>query len=116
MTINIQSVHFDADKKLLDFVNEKVTKVNTFYDGIIKNEVILKLDKSSNADNKIAEIKISARGNDFFAKKQCVSFEESVDLVCEALKTQLKKQKQKSIDHATSGILVKSIEENDDFI
>nr|MBA3664970.1 HPF/RaiA family ribosome-associated protein [Bacteroidota bacterium] len=35
MTINIQSVHFNADSKLLDFVNEKVNKLTTYYDGII---------------------------------------------------------------------------------
>ncbi len=96
MTINIQSVHFDADKKLLGFVNEKVAKLNTFYDGIINSEVILRLDKSSDAGNKIAEVKIHGRGNEFFAKKQCQSFEEATDLVCEALRTQLKKHKDKT--------------------
>lgn len=98
MTINIQSVHFDADKKLLDFVNDKVGKLNTFYDGIITSEVTLKLDKSSNSDNKIAEVKMLGKGNEFFAKKQCLSFEESIDLVCEALKTQLKKHKDKVLE------------------
>lgn len=114
MTINIQSVHFDADKKLLDFVNDKVGKLNTFHDGIISHEVILRLDKSSNSDNKIVEIKMLGKGTDFFAKKQCVSFEEATDLVCEALKTQLKKHKQKMLDHTTSGGLAKII--NDEVI
>jgi len=99
MTINIQSVHFNADRKLLDFVNDKVSKLGTFYDGIINHEVILRLDKSSNADNKIAEIKISGKGTEFFAKKQCVTFEEATDLVCEALKTQLKKHKDRVLDN-----------------
>lgn len=98
MTINIQSVHFDADKKLLDFVNDKVGKLNTFYDGIISSEVTLRLDKSSNSDNKIAEVKMLGKGIDFFAKKQCLSFEEAIDLVCEALKTQLKKHKDKVLE------------------
>ncbi len=101
MTTNIQSVHFDADKKLLDFVNDKVSKLHTFYDGIIKSEVILKLDKSSNTDNKIAEIKISGKGTEFFAKKQCVSFEEATDLACEALKSQVKKYKNKVLEQQT---------------
>ncbi len=96
MTINIQSVHFDADKKLLGFVNEKVSKLNTFYDGIINSEIILRLDKSSTADNKIAEIKMHGKGQEFFAKKQCSTFEEATDLACEALKTQVKKFKEKN--------------------
>jgi len=95
MTINIQSVHFDADQKLLNFVNDKVEKLNTFYGGIINSEVTLRLDKSSSSDNKIAEIKMLGKGNEFFAKKQCASFEEATDLVCEALKTQIKKHKDK---------------------
>ncbi len=95
MNINIQSVHFDADKKLLGFVNEKVTKLNTFYDGIINSEIILRLEKSSNAANKIAEIKMLGKGHEFFAKKQCESFEEATDLACEALKSQVKKHKEK---------------------
>jgi putative sigma-54 modulation protein len=96
MTIKIQSVHFDADKKLLGFVNQKVEKLNTFYDGIINSEIILRLDKSNDASNKIAEIKMHGKGHEFFAKKQCASFEEATDLACEALKTQVKKHKEKN--------------------
>lgn len=96
MTIKIQSVHFDADKKLLGFVNQKVEKLNTFYDGIINSEIILRLDKSSSAANKIAEIKMHGKGHEFFAKKQCASFEEATDLACEALRTQVTKHKEKT--------------------
>jgi putative sigma-54 modulation protein len=97
MTINIQSVHFDADKKLLDFVNDKVEKLNTFYDGIINSEITLRLDKSSTSENKISEIKLLGKGHEFFAKKQCATFEEATDLVCEALKSQIKRYKEKLI-------------------
>ncbi|MBK7311700.1 MAG: ribosome-associated translation inhibitor RaiA [Sphingobacteriaceae bacterium] len=96
MTIKIQSVHFDADKKLLGFVNQKVEKLNTFYDGIINSEIILRLDKSNNASNKIAEIKMHGKGHEFFAKKQCASFEEATDQACEALRSQVTKHKEKT--------------------
>ena len=95
MTINIQSVHFDADKRLLDFITDKVEKLNTFYDGIITSEVTLKLDKSSTSDNKICEIKMLGKGHEYFAKKQCETFEEATDLACEALKNQIRKFKDK---------------------
>ena len=95
MTTNIQSLHFDADRKLLDFVNEKVNKLTVFYDGFISSDVILRLDKSSNSENKVAEIILHTKGQDLFSKKQSASFEESIDLVCEALKTQIKKYKEK---------------------
>ncbi len=95
MTIKIQSVHFDADKKLLEFIQERVDKLTNYYDGIINSEVILKIDKSNSAENKIAEIKLHISGNDLFAKKQCKSFEEAVDTSIDALKTQVKKHKEK---------------------
>lgn len=95
MNVKIQSVHFDADKKLLTFIQEKLDKLNHFYDGIISGDVILKLDKSDDSANKIAEIRLHIPGNDLFAKKQCKSFEEAVDLSLEALKTQVKKHKEK---------------------
>jgi putative sigma-54 modulation protein len=98
MTTNIQSVHFDADKKLIAFANEKVEKLKTFYDSLINCEIILRLDKSSTSDNKVAEIKVMAKGHDFFSKKQSTSFEESIDLACDALKSQIKKHKEKILE------------------
>jgi len=95
MTINIQSLHFDADKKLIDFANEKMNKLKTYKDGMINGEVIMRIDKSSTSENKVAEIKILAKGQELFSKKQSASFEESIDLACEALKSQIKKHKDK---------------------
>jgi putative sigma-54 modulation protein len=95
MNVNIQSVHFDADRKLIDFINDKIGKLNHFYDAIIDTNVILKLDRSSSTDNKVAEIKLHIPGNDLFAKRQCTTFEEAADTALEALKRQLKKQKEK---------------------
>lgn len=95
MTVKIQSVHFDADKKLVEFIQGRVDKLTQFYDGIIASDVILRIDKSSTTDNKVAEIKIHVAGNDLFVKKQCKSFEEAVDNSVEALKIQVKKYKEK---------------------
>jgi putative sigma-54 modulation protein len=95
MTIKIQSVHFDADQKLLDFIEEKVGKLNLFDDSIIGAEVILRLDKNQNLENKVSEIRLIISGSDLFAKKQCKSFEEAVDQTIEALKRQLSKTKGK---------------------
>ena len=95
MDIKIQSLRFDADTKLLDFVENKVSKLNQYYDNIIGVEVILKLDKSEESGNKVADIKILIPGSDLFSKKQAKSFEEATDLATDALKRQLKKTKEK---------------------
>lgn len=95
MTVKIQSLHFDADKKLVEFIQERIDKLTHFYDDIITSDVTLRVDKSSSADNKVAEIKVHVAGNDLFVKKQCKSFEEAVDSSIEALKIQVKKHKEK---------------------
>jgi putative sigma-54 modulation protein len=95
MKINISSIHFKADKKLEDFITEKVQKLSTIYDGLIGSEVILKVDNKETTENKIAEIKLQIRGNDLFAKKQSKSFEEAADSAVEALRKQLTKYKEK---------------------
>ena len=94
MTVKIQSIHFDADKKLIDFIQEKVNKLNQFYDEIVSSEVILKLDNNGE-NNKITEIRLYVPGNDLFAKKSGKSFEEATDHVVEALTKQIKKHKEK---------------------
>lgn len=95
MNITIQSVHFDAAEKLEQFIQQKVGKLDQFYDGIIGSEVTLRLDKSETLDNKVAEVTLDIPGNNLFAKKQSRTFEEAVDLACEALRKQLVKHKDK---------------------
>lgn len=95
MDIQVHSIHFTADKKLLNFVNEKVTKLELFFDQIIAGEVFLRLDKSQEKENKVAEVKLLIPGKELFAKKQCKSFEEAADLAVEALRKQVGKHKEK---------------------
>lgn len=95
MDIQVHSIHFTADKKLIDFINEKVGKLDLFFENIIAGEVFLRIDKSQEGDNKVAEVKILIPGKELFAKKQCKSFEEATDLAVEALRKQVKKHKEK---------------------
>lgn len=95
MKIRVQSIHFTADSKLLDFIQEKVDKLVHFYDQIISGEVSLKLDKSNDTQNKIVQIKIMLPGNDIFAKEQRKTFEEATDLCVESLSRQIIRHKEK---------------------
>lgn len=95
MDIKVHSIHFKADQKLLDFVQDKLTKLQLFFDQIIVREVFLRLDKNSDKENKVAEIKILLPGKELFAKKQCKTFEEASDAVIDALIVQVKKHKSK---------------------
>jgi putative sigma-54 modulation protein len=95
MDIKIHSVHFDADQRLIDFVENKVGKLEQFYDNIIGAEVFLRVEKDQSPENKLAEIKLQIPGSDLFAKKQTDTFEESTDLAVNALRKQLTKRKAK---------------------
>lgn len=96
MNIQIHSVKFDADSKLLEFVESKVNKLKQFSDDIVSAEVYLRLDKDQEKENKLAEVKLEYPGVSLFAKKQSKSFEESIDLVIDALKKQITKHKEKN--------------------
>ncbi len=96
MDIKISSVHFDADKKLIEFINKKVNKLVKFYEEIIGAEVVLKLENTQELENKISEIKLSIPGNDLFAKKQAKTFEEATDDAIDALRAQIDKHKGKT--------------------
>ena len=95
MKITVQSIRFDADKKLLDFIQKKANKLDQFYDRIISGEVYLRLENVEDVANKITEIKLTLPGSQLFAKEQCKSFEEGTDLAVECLKKQIEKHKQK---------------------
>ena len=96
MNVKISSVHFNADQRLVDFVNKKVGKLDTFFDGIIGADVILKVLKPETAKNKVSELKVSIPANGYlFAKKQADTFEEATDLAVDAIRKQLGKYKDK---------------------
>ena len=96
MNINIQTVHFDADEKLLELVEKKVQKLSTFHDRITKVDVFLKLDNLVHAiKDKVVEINIHIPKQDCFVKATSKSFEESFEQAIESVTNQLKKKKEK---------------------
>ncbi len=93
MQVKIHSVQFKADQKLENFIEDKLVKLNGFYDQIMGSEVYLKIENTNGPDNKITEIRLSIPGNDLFAKKQSKTFEEATDQAIEALRRQIHKHK-----------------------
>ncbi len=95
MKVYVQSVNFNADKDLIDFVEKKVNSLEKFYDRIVDSEVYLKVQQTSEKNNKNVEIKINVPGNDVVVKKQSKTFEEGTMLAVDSLKRQLAKKKEK---------------------
>ncbi|WP_407431609.1 ribosome hibernation-promoting factor, HPF/YfiA family [Arcticibacter sp.] len=102
MKISIQSIHFNADKKLLAFIQKKADKLDQMSDQIISGEIYLKLENTVSEENKITEIKVIMPGTQLFAKEQCKTFEEATDLAIESLKRQIDKNKVRSKPHLSN--------------
>ncbi|MEN8787936.1 MAG: ribosome-associated translation inhibitor RaiA [Flavobacteriaceae bacterium] len=95
MKVNTQSVNFNADVKLINFIQKRLDKLDLFYDKVISSEVYLKVENTSSKQNKIVEIKLRIPKDNFMVKKQRKSFEEAVDSACSSLERKLVKKKQK---------------------
>ncbi len=94
MKLQFHSIHFDADTKLIDFIQKKVDKLETFYDRVVDGEVFLRINNEG-VENKTVEIRVKVPGSQLFAKEQARSFEAATDLATEALRNQIKKFKEK---------------------
>jgi putative sigma-54 modulation protein len=96
MTVNIQTVRFDADGKLTKHVQKKIAKLSNYHDRIIKVDVFLKLDNVVHTiKDKIAEIKVSIPRSEIFVKSSSKSFEQSFDNALDSVITQIKRKKEK---------------------
>jgi putative sigma-54 modulation protein len=116
MKVHVHAVRFEADDSLVDFIKRKLEKLETFYDRIISGEVFLKLDKgeSSKVQSKQIEININVPGQTLFVKEKGKTFEEATDLAMEALKSQIKKFKEKkgNVEHKKAEMSQVEEEEN----
>lgn len=99
MKVNVNAVNFNVDRKLVDFVNERMGKLEKYYDKVVATDVFLKVESTSEKENKIVEIRVLVPGDDLIVKKQCKSFEEAVDSAGEALERLLIKRKEKIRTH-----------------
>ncbi|MDI9523624.1 MAG: HPF/RaiA family ribosome-associated protein [Salinivirgaceae bacterium] len=95
MNIKIHSIKFDADQKLIDFIEAKLSKLSQIFDNIVGFEVFLRLENSQTSENKITEIRVEIPNNDLFASRQSKTFEESTAQCVDALKVQLVRYKEK---------------------
>ena len=100
MKLQMHCIHFNADQKLIDFIQKKTDKLDIIYDRITDGKVVMKVEqnqagKDDNFGNKTVEIKLNIPGQQLFAKEQSATCEEAADQAVDALKRQLKKFKQK---------------------
>jgi len=102
MKVFAQSVNFNADKELIKFAEEKVSSLTKFHDKIVDAEVFLKVQNTSDKENKITEVKINIPGNELIIKRETKTFEEGINAAVDNLKRQLKRSKEKHRDSLIS--------------
>ena len=95
MKVNVNAVNFSVDRKLVVFIQERLTKLEKYYDKVVSADVFLKVEKTSEKENKVVEVKIHVPGDDFMVKKQYGTFEEALEVSAESLERLLVKRKEK---------------------
>ena len=96
MKVQVHAIHFSADSKLIDVIQAKLNKLDTFYDRITGGDVFLKLEQGEGkVKEKLLEIKLAVPGAVLFVKERARSFEEALDLALNALAEQIKRFKEK---------------------
>ena len=93
MEIRIQSLKFNADQKLLDFIEKKFSRIEKFYDAITGVDVALSL--LTDQDNKNVKVIVTVPGSTILVEKNAKTFEDAVVDCADILKEKLVKEKEK---------------------
>ena len=99
MKLQMHSIHFEADTQLTDFIQQKVDKLETFYDRIVEGEVFIKHNNSDGINTKTVELKLFVPGATLYSEENAASFEAAADAAVEAMRRQLKRYKEKQLAH-----------------
>lgn len=108
MRIQTHAVHFSADQSLLDFIEKKLTKLDTFHDRILGAEVFLKLDgaESAKVKDKIVEVRLTIPGKELFVMERSKSFEAAMEHLMDVLKDKLVRCKEKQSGFSSPAIVL----------
>lgn len=93
MEIRVQSIKFNADQKLLDFVEKKLSKLPKFHDEIITVDVAMSLLPEH--ENKNVKVHVRIPGNDIVVERNAKTFEDAVVDCADILKEKLVRAKEK---------------------
>ena len=93
MEIRVQSIKFNADQKLLDFVEKKFSRIEKFYEAVTSVDVALSLLPEH--ENKNVKVQVSIPGSTIVVEKNAKTFEDAVVDCADILKEKLVKVKEK---------------------
>jgi putative sigma-54 modulation protein len=95
MLTQIHAVHFTADAKLVEMVEEKVKKLEHFHPKIESVDVYLKLENNhAKIKEKVVEIKVGIPGHKLFCMNKGETFETAFLHALESASELVKKKKE----------------------
>ena len=94
MHIHFTGRKFKAHKEVKAHAIDSVKKLDKFFDGIVRSDIILSFERSTNSV-KTAEINLHVHGTILTAKERSEDFRKSIDLAIDKLERQLSKYKTK---------------------
>jgi putative sigma-54 modulation protein len=96
MTTRIQSIHFDADFKLIQQIHSQIDRLSKYAaHKAVEAEVFLKLEHVGKIQDKVVEIVLKLQGQLLIAKSTHKSFEKALRDAIATLKSQLLRYKEK---------------------
>ena len=96
ITIHQSGDLLDSTKEV---INEKINKLETFYDRIERADVHIKSDDGQATNGYRVQVRLAVPGPDLFAENTDPSIKRAIAEVAEALRRQIKKHKEKQSEH-----------------
>lgn len=93
MEIRLQSLKFDADQKLISYVEKKVSKLEKFDETITGVDVVLSLMEKP--ENKNVQLQVHVPGETLVVEKSAKTFEEALNESVDVMKENIVRSKEK---------------------
>lgn len=93
MKMKTTARHFEATPELIDYADERLRKLKRFWDGILKVDVVMSVEKFRH----IAEVNVHVGGHDFAAREESNDMRAAIDKAGKSLEKQMKKFKDKVV-------------------
>ena len=95
MEVKIQSLKFDASKQLIEFIEKKLSRLESFAENPTGVDVVMRLEKDEEKGNKVALVTHHVPGGDILTERRARTFEEAIDEALDVIKRQIEKRKDK---------------------
>ena len=93
MEIKIKSLKFDADQKLVEYAEKKISRLEKFFENT--GDAELTLSVLHEPENKNVKLQIHVPGEEMIIERNADRFEEAVTACVDAMKEKLTRAKEK---------------------